>query len=352
MLRVREVGPDGGGRIRADLVDGLELLGPRVGEGIEGAEVVGQGLRRLLPNVPDPEGEDQARRLVALALLDLRQQIRRRLLAPALELGEVLRLQVVDRRHVREHPGRHELVDELLAEPLDVHGAPAAEVPQGLPHDGRAGRVDAAQHHLAFLAHRGVAADRTVRGHDERRRAVGPLLEHDPDDFRNDVAAFLDDDRVADPDVLARQVLVVVERGLLDRGAAELNRVEERHRRHGPGAAHVEPDLADHRRRLLGRVLVGERPARRLGGRAEVLLQGAVVDLDDDAVGLEAELVPLLAPVLDEAANVLETLAPRAMGVDRESQLLEPGEGVALGRPAWASRRRRRRARRRGVASP
>ena len=50
-------------------------------------------------------------------------------------------------------------------------------------------------------------------GHLERLGARGPLLEDHAHDLRDDVAALLDDDGVADADVLAREVLVVVERG-------------------------------------------------------------------------------------------------------------------------------------------
>ena len=51
---------------------------------------------------------------------------------------------------------------------------------------------------------------------------------------------------------------------------------------------------------LLGRVLVGDRPARRAAGGAELFVQGELIDLDDDAVDLVLDAVAMLAVVLDE----------------------------------------------------
>ena len=322
-----------GRRVRADLVDGLQLVLARRRQGVERAEVADQRLRRLLADVADPEREEQARRVVALALLDLGDQVRRRLLAPALELDEVRRLQVVDRGHVRQQSRRHELVDELLAEPLDVHRAPAAEVPQGLAHDGRAGRVDAARRDLALLADDRVAADRAVRRHPERRRALRPLLEDHAHDLRDDVAALLDDDGVADAHVLAREVLVVVERRPLDRRA----------RRAGPArsarpasAFPVRPTLTPISRTTVVASSAGYLYASAQRGDFAVAPSAscvrAVVHLDHDAVGLELELVPLLVPLLDERAHLLEGLAAAPVRVDRETQRLQPRERRRLAR--------------------
>ena len=48
---------------------------------------------------------------------------------------------------------------------------------------------------------------------------------------------------------------------------------------------------------LLGRVLVRDRPARRAAGRAELVVQAELVDLDHDAVDLVLDVVPVLAVV-------------------------------------------------------
>ena len=70
---------------------------------------------------------------------------------------------------------------------------------------------------------------------------------------------------------------------------------------------------------LLGVELVRRRPARGLGGDAEPLALSEAIDLDDHAIGVVVEVVPLLGPgldVLDHAVDVVERLD---MGVDREA---------------------------------
>ena len=44
------------------------------------------------------------------------------------------------------------------------------------------------------------------------------------DDFRNDVARALNDDAVADADILAIDFVLIVKRGAANRGAAEIHR--------------------------------------------------------------------------------------------------------------------------------
>ena len=180
----------------------------------------------------------------------------------------------------------------------------------------------------------------------------GPLLEHHAHDLGDDVAPLLDDDGVPDADVLSRQVLVVVERGALDRRSGELDRVEVRDRRERPRAADVHADLAHDGRGLLGRELVGERPARRLGGRAELALRRPVVDLDDHAVGLESELVALVLPLLDELPHLREGLAAAPVRVHREARARRDARAPRSGWPARARPRRPNRARRRAASAP
>ena len=52
----------------------------------------------------------------------------RRLLAHALELRELLLRQAVEVGHVADHSFVHQLIDELVAQAVDVHGAAPGEV--------------------------------------------------------------------------------------------------------------------------------------------------------------------------------------------------------------------------------
>ena len=59
---------------------------------------------------------------------------------------------------------------------------------------------------------------------------------------------------------------------------------------------------------LLRRVLVRDRPPRRVAGGAELALQGELVDLDHHAVDLVRRVVPVLAVVVDVLADAVQVV--------------------------------------------
>ena len=87
----------------------------------------------------------------------------------------------------------------------------------------------------------------------------------------------------------AADVILVVERGVLDHDAADGDRLQARDRRERAGAADLDVDRQQLGGRLLGGELVGDRPARAAGAEAEAVLQREVVDLVDDAVDVVVE---------------------------------------------------------------
>ena len=160
---------------------------------------------------------------------------------------------VVDQRE-RQH----------VADPFDVHRAARAEVPHPLAPLRRAGRVRAARHRLALGMIDGRAADRAVRR--QRDTAGGlPLAlgEHRTDDLRDDVAGAPHDDDVAVADVLAPDIVFVVQASRCltvtppictgSRSAYGLS---------VPVRPTLIADVEQPRRRLARAELVGDRPAR------------------------------------------------------------------------------------------
>src|SRR6202022_1834060 len=117
--------------------------------------------------------------------------------------------------------------------------------------------------HLARLAHREAAADRAVVGELVRLRVLWAAVEHDPDDLRDHVAGALDHDGVADADILARDLVLVVQGGTLHDDSPDGDRFEHRHRGQRALAAYLDPDVAQHGLRLLRGKFLGDRPARR-----------------------------------------------------------------------------------------
>ena len=81
---------------------------------------------------------------------------------------------------------------------------------------------------------------------------------------------------------------------------------------------------------LLRRKLERRRPARKLRGRAELLAQREVVDLDDDAVGVEVERPPLVGPFFAERRDGGDACTPSPVRFHRQTPLAHRGEHVAM----------------------
>ena len=248
-------------------------------------------------------GEEAVERSL-LRPLDRRDQVLGRFLAHALQVGQGRHVQPVEIGQAPDQAARDELLDQLLAQAVDVHGVAMGIVLQP-PLEllgAERWRVRAAIVDLVRIANDRRAAVGTVSGEDERNLGAVATFVLDPDDLGDDLAGLLDHHGVADADVLAGDLVGVVQRGPLDGRAGEANRLQVGDGRELAGLAHLHADVRDLGDRLLGLVLEGDRPARALAACSQPLALVQVVDLDHQAVGLEIERVPLelpLAGVLD-----------------------------------------------------
>ncbi len=121
----------------------------------------------------------------------------------------------------------------------------AGEVHDALHALRRAVDVDAARVGLAFEAHeRLVGTPGTCVGNFHRRAPLLALGEHRADHLGDDVTGLAHDDGVADAHVLARDLVLVVQRRHADGGTADEHRLEHRERRGAPGAADAHHDVA------------------------------------------------------------------------------------------------------------
>src|SRR5581483_3780518 len=180
--------------------------------------------------------------------------------------------------------GLPETPHRLLAHAVDVRSGHHPVV-QRLEPAGGTRPVRAAVHRLALGLHDVRAAQRALCRHPELLRALA-VPAGGADDLGDDVARPLHDDVVALADLLAVDVLLVVQRRPRDDDAADLDRLEHRPRIERAGAADADRDLVQARHRRHRRPLVRTRPARPRVQRAEPALLLVVVDLDDDAVDL------------------------------------------------------------------
>ena len=191
------------------------------------------------------------------------------------------------------------------------------EVLEAAPQPRRARGVLAAPDDFVLVADERAAARAARRRHHPRLRVRRPQAEDRRDDARDDVAGLLDHDRVPFAEILAREVLGVVQRRHRDRRAGDEHRLEDGVRRVGAGAADVDFDLQQLRVRLLRGELERRRPARELRRRPQLLAQREVVDLDDDAVGVELEVAPRVAPTRCRTRSARRRRRSAASGIRR-----------------------------------
>ena len=273
--------------------------------------------------------EQSSQRHVAPARRDGIDQVLRALLGEPLELDQGLDREVVEVGDVAHQPARDQLVDQLVAEAVDVHGAAAAEVADALLDLRRAGGVDAARDRLAFRLDRLAAAHRAVVGQAVLLLVSGAFLDDHLHHVGNDVTGALDQHPVADPDVLAVDLVLVVEAHVGDGDAAEL----ETGSSDATGvSAPVRPDQrldrGDARRPLPRRELPRHRPARAVRLDAELGLVGERVHLEDAAVDLVLERVAVDADLGEPLDGGVEVGEARRAIVDLETPALHAAGGT------------------------
>src|SRR4029078_57927 len=128
------------------------------------------------------------------------------------------------------------------------------------------------------------------------------------DDLRDHVARALHDHVVADTDVLAGDVLFVVESRARDRDASDLDRLKESPRIERARAADTDPDLVQPSHCGHRRPFVATRPAGPLVQAAETPVLVVRFDLDHDAVDLVVELPTAKLPRAARLGDLVDRL--------------------------------------------
>src|SRR5262249_18397537 len=113
---------------------------------------------------------------------------------------------------------------------------------------------------------------------------------------------------------------------------------EVRDGRESPGAADLHADRFDAGRRLLRGVLERDRPAWGLARRSGLLLQLQIVQLEDDAVGLELLALAARLPLVAVGEGLLDPVTAPRLGQAREAGRLQPGEHLRVRRGAEPAR--------------
>ena len=171
-----------------------------------------------------------------------------------------------------------------------------SEIPQPL---GGTFCACAAECHTILIPHYGSAADGTLGG-DFIGYGIGrTLVHHHFHNFGDNLTRLADDDRVADANILAGDEILIMKGGKGHGAACQADRFKHRLRCQYARAPHLDHNIFQHRRLLLRRVLVGYRPAGTLGGAAQHIALGEVVQLHHRAVNVKGIVAPLFPKAVD-----------------------------------------------------
>jgi hypothetical protein len=276
-----------------------QLLDAGVHDGVQRAKVARQVFGRGLAHMAQPQAEQKARQGGLLGFFERGQHVLRRFFGHALQRDQRGQPQPVQVGQRANHVGIHQLVHQLVAQALNVHGAARGKVQDGfLALRGAEQAAGAAVVGLAFFAHHVTAAHGAGLGHLEVGHVAGAVARYHTHHFRNHIARAAHDDRVAHAHALLADLEQVVQRGVGDRDAAHKHGRKPRHRRDLARAAHLHIDAIDARGHFLRRVFVRYGPARLAGLEAQVTLQLQRVDLVNHAVDVIRQRIAAGADLL------------------------------------------------------
>ena len=197
----------------------------------------------------------------------------------------------------------HQLVDQFVAQALDLHRATLRKMQDRLFALRAANQATSATVVcLALLAHRRAATNRAMAGHGEdaatrrlchhrvgRRR----LRQDNTDHFGDHITGTAHDHRVTHPHVFAASLVLVVQGGVGDRDPADKHRCQLGHRRQFAGASDLHVDGQHSGEHFLCGKLVRHGPARLAGDKTQAGLQIQPVYLVNHPVNIETQRITL-----------------------------------------------------------
>ncbi len=253
-------------------------------------------LPRPLAHKLNPQGVNQSLQRIFLAGFDFFQQILRGFFRHALQPRNRVFPQRIKIRDVLYQACVHELVHNLVAQPINIHRVPPRKMENGFFSLRRTSRIHAAVGHFSFNVMNRAATFRALFGH-AKRLARLPFFRHFQH-MRDHFAGALDQHGVANLQAQPLDFIHVVERGTADSDASDLHRLEHGHGRQRSGAAHLHDDVVYNGGLLPRGIFVRNGPTRRFRRVTQFILNGNGVDLDHHAVDFVGQLLALSVPIV------------------------------------------------------
>ena len=174
--------------------------------------------------------------------------------------------------------------DRRFSKALDIHCIAADKVQDVVLHLCGASRILTLHiRRICFTYSMGATNRAYIRNH-IGLRILRTFVRHHCFDARYDLPRFVDENRVAETHIQTVDIILVVQGRSLDACTAELHGIEHCRGRNAPCPSDGQLNIAENRLLFLGRIFVGNRPARCLCRCAELLTLGKVIDLDDGTV--------------------------------------------------------------------
>ena len=196
----------------------------------------------------------------------------------------------------------------------------------------RTTRVDAEVLGVLFVLDDGLATGRAVVWHAEYLFRARAVFEHGANHLRDHIAGPLHDHGVADANVLAVDVLFVVQRRMPHDHATDLDGLELGKRVERTRASDVDLDAEQFRGARRGRKLERDRPPRIATDGAQRRLQSKIVDLDDRAIDVVVQALAVAQDRMTRLADRLDPNHPLDAGIDRKATFTEPRQRLGLRR--------------------
>ncbi len=205
------------------------------------------------------------------------------------------------------HPRAMKRFDDLVPQPVDVEALLGGEI------DDRVDDPRFAPHVLAFdqrplIKKLGAANGTMCRAMDNLLASVALACDH-LDDLGDDVAAAQDDHPIPDADVLALDLVEIVQGRPLDRHPLDVHGFDDRDGGDDAAAPHLQDDVTQRRELFDGGEFVRRRPAGVFDRIAQLVLHGNRIDLDHHPIQQHREIVPFNAHLMVKRLDLLRTFA-------------------------------------------
>lgn len=318
-------GIDGGGH---------ECPERRGSEGVDVVELTGEEFGGGGADVADAHPCEDACEPLGLGGFDACEKVVHFLVGHAVELDEsiamVFEIENVGEVVERDVRGADE-VDGGFAKPFDVHLLAACEPDELLADLGGTFWVHAAADGFEVRVVVGFGrfdfqwciACRAVIGREDRVGVHWAAVGDDADDLGDDFAGFFDFDGITCVEIAGADHAVVVECGVGDGCAGEIDGLEGGAGGDFAGLADLVFDAQEACGLAFGGELVGDAPTGGFAGVAELLLLGKGIDADDDAVGCVVEGVAEVVDPLDGFVDVFARLFCRTMLAHIEAEVVD-----------------------------